>query len=238
VIPRAAYRLQFHAGFTFADAVPLAPYLARLGISHLYASPIAKARSGSTHGYDVVDPTMVNPELGGEEAFRELAGAFRAEGLGVILDIVPNHMAVGGDDNRWWLDVLENGEASAYAAFFDIDCKVLAPFLGAPYGQALAAGDIRLESGPDGQLAAVAYGRHRFPIRPQDRQAVLAEGIRRFDPGAEAGRARLHDLLERQNFRLAWWRTAGEEINWRRFFDITELSRPCTPCRCASMPRV
>ena len=109
MIPRATYRLQFTAGFRFADAAALAPYLARLGISHVYASPVFAARPGSTHGYDVTDPTRLNPELGGEDDFRAMAAAFRADGLGLILDIVPNHMGVGGASNRFWLSVLEWG---------------------------------------------------------------------------------------------------------------------------------
>jgi len=236
MIPRATYRLQFHSGFTFDDAARLAPYFARLGISHVYASPIGTARAGSMHGYDVVDPTAISPELGGEDAFRAMAAALRQAGIGVILDIVPNHMAVGGDDNRWWLDVLEKGEKSAHAEFFDIDWrpadpalhgKVLAPFLGAPYAEALAGGDVTLNYG-DGALAAMAYGAHRFPIRREDYAEVLADGVdgvaARYDAKTDDGRARLHALLERQNFRLAWWRTAGDEINWRRFFDVTELA--------------
>ncbi|MDO8411079.1 MAG: malto-oligosyltrehalose synthase [Phenylobacterium sp.] len=231
--PTATYRLQFHAGFTFADGAGLAGYLRDLGVSHLYASPIAVARAGSTHGYDVVDPTAINPALGGEDGFRQMAAAFRAAGLGIILDIVPNHLAVGGADNAWWLDVLEKGEASAFARLFDIDWrprdpvlqgKVLAPFLGAPYGQALAGGDIRLEAGPDGSLWAMAYGHHRFPIRAADRAEVFALGLEAYDPANETGLGRLHDLLEHQAYRLAWWQTAGDEINWRRFFDITELA--------------
>ena len=235
MIPRATYRVQFHGGFTFADAIPLAPYWASLGISHVYASPIATARPGSMHGYDVVDPTQINPELGGEEGFRALAAALRQEGLGIVLDIVPNHLAVGGSENRWWLDVLENGEQSPYAGLFDIDWrpldesmtgKVLAPFLGAPYADALAAGDIRLERDEDG-ISAVAYDIHRFPIRPDDQEKLLAratEDLAAYDPSSSEGRARLHALLERQHFRLAWWRDAGDEINWRRFFDIIELA--------------
>ena len=106
VTPRATQRLQFHKDFTFADAEALVPYFAELGVSHLYASPVTAARKGSLHGYDVVDPTRINPELGGEDGFRALVAALKFHGLGVILDIVPNHMAVGGSDNRWWLDVL------------------------------------------------------------------------------------------------------------------------------------
>ena len=236
MIPRATYRLQFRKEFTFADAAPLAPYLARLGISHVYASPIGTARAGSAHGYDQVDPTRINPELGGEAGFRALVAALKAEGLGVILDIVPNHMAVGQADNRWWLDVLEHGPHSRHAQLFDINWdpadpalqgKVLAPFLGAPYAEALAAGDLQLKRDPGtGKLAVWAYDAHCFPLRPEDQDA-LAPGEdphRRLDARQPDGRARLHDLLERQHHRLAWWRTAGDEINWRRFFDITELA--------------
>jgi (1->4)-alpha-D-glucan 1-alpha-D-glucosylmutase len=224
--PRATYRLQFHKDFTFDGAVPLAPYLARLGISHLYSSPILTARAGSTHGYDVVDHTHINPELGGAEAFERLAAALKAEGIGIIVDIVPNHMAVGGADNPWWLDVLENGDASRYARFFDVQFdtpdadlqgKILAPFLGAPYGEVLQSGDLKLVCDARGKVA-VAYHHHRFPIRPEDQASTAAEFDKYADPDA------LHELLERQNFRLAWWRTAGDQINWRRFFDITELA--------------
>lgn len=231
--PTATYRLQFHADFTFADGAAQAGYLRDLGVSHVYASPIAVARAGSTHGYDVVDPTAINPALGGEDGFRKMVATLRSQGLRVILDIVPNHLAVGGSENAWWLDVLEKGEASAFAEVFDIDWrpqdpalqgKVLAPFLGAPYGEALAEGDIRLETGPDGSVWAMAYDHHRFPIREADRAEVLAIGLGAYDPATEPGRARLHDLLERQAYRLAWWQSAGDEINWRRFFDITELA--------------
>jgi (1->4)-alpha-D-glucan 1-alpha-D-glucosylmutase len=236
MIPHATYRLQFHKGFTFADGAALAPYLAQLGISHLYSSPIGTARAGSTHGYDQIDPTTINPELGGEDGFRALVAACKREGLGVILDIVPNHMAVGGADNRWWLDVLERGEASPYAQMFDIDWrppdpalqgKVLAPFLGQPYGASLASGALKLVHDPAAAaLAVVAHETHRFPIRREDYDEVLngPGGVAAFDSSATDGAARLHDLLERQAYRLAHWRVAGDEINWRRFFDITELA--------------
>lgn len=228
--PRATYRLQFHRGFPFEAALPLVPYLADLGISHVYASPILMARTGSPHGYDVIDPTRVNPELGGEEGLRELTAALRQSGLGLIVDIVPNHMAVGGDDNPWWLDVLEQGPASPYAGFFDIDWhpgtpglegKLLAPFLGRSYGEALAAGEIRLvhEGRP-----ALRYFEHLFPLRPEDQEALRAADPADYEGTDEAGRARLHALLERQHYRLAWWRTAADEINWRRFFDINGLA--------------
>ena len=234
----ATYRLQLHSDFTFADAEARAPYLASLGVSHVYASPIATARAGSRHGYDVVDPTTISQELGGEPAFRSLASTLRAHGLGIILDIVPNHMAVGARDNRWWLDVLEKGQASEHAAFFDIDWsppdlalqgKVLAPFLGAPYAEALSSGEIVLEfEAATGRLTVVASRTHGFPVRSEDYAEVLAGGpdalAQRYDGGDPEGRAALHALLERQHYRLCWWRNAGDEINWRRFFDITELA--------------
>jgi len=245
--PRATYRLQFHSGFTFADAEGLAPYLASLGVSHVYASPITTARSGSTHGYDVVDPTRINPELGGEQGFRALVARLRAHGLGVILDIVPNHMAVGGSDNRWWLDVLENGRRSAFAPIFDIDWspadpalkdRLLAPFLGLPYARALANGDIRLDFEADlARLSVLVHGTHRFPLRREDYAPLLArigasvldrtsfQALAQWlDPADAQGRMRLHVLLEQQHYRLAHWQVAGDEINWRRFFDITELA--------------
>jgi (1->4)-alpha-D-glucan 1-alpha-D-glucosylmutase len=282
---RATARLQFHAGFTLDDAVPLVPYFAQLGISHVYASPILKARPGSTHGYDIVDHGQINPELGGEAALGRLVAALKTAGLGLILDIVPNHMGVGGEDNAWWLDVLEWGRQSPYAGFFDIDWeppdrmlqnRLLAPFLGAPYGEVLASGDLTLRfDAAAGQFHA-QYFEHRFPIAPQHYThilraagepaledlaqhfgriglqqrnrpaaredaarghralaefaghasgAALIEGaVAAFDPREEAGRDRLHRLLERQHYRLAWWRAAADEINWRRFFDITSLA--------------
>ncbi|MEB0119639.1 alpha-amylase family glycosyl hydrolase, partial [Pseudomonas sp. CCI1.2] len=150
---RATQRLQFHKGFTLDDAVPLVPYFARLGISHVYASPLLKARAGSMHGYDVVDPRVINPELGGEPALRRLVSALREHGMGLILDIVSNHMAVGGSDNPWWLDLLEWGRRSPYADFFDIqwhspdpllEGQLLLPFLSSDYGTVLQAGEIPL----------------------------------------------------------------------------------------------
>jgi glycosidase len=120
VIPRASYRLQLNAAFTFRDASALVPYLAALGISHVYCSPYFRARAGSTHGYDVVDHNSFNPEIGDRADFEQFVAALRAHGMGHIVDIVPNHVGIGAD-NVWWMDVLENGEASIYAAFFDID---------------------------------------------------------------------------------------------------------------------
>ncbi len=202
MIPRATLRLQFHRGFTFADARALVPYFARLGVSHLYASPIAVARPGSMHGYDAIDATRVNPELGGEAGLRSLAAALAEAGLGLILDIVPNHMAAD-PANAWWADVLRRGRASRYARYFDIDWqaddKVLLPILGRPLDEALAAGELKREEG------RLSYFSHRLPLAEGDASGSLA------------------DLLARQHYRLAWWRTASDRINWRRFFDINEL---------------
>src|SRR5215207_1158288 len=120
-IPIATYRLQLSAAFTFDDAAQLVPYLKALGISHLYASPFLAARAGSTHGYDIIDHNQLNPELGGQEGFERLSEALAAAEMGLILDFVPNHMGIGFSDNQWWLDVLEWGQKSPYAASFDID---------------------------------------------------------------------------------------------------------------------
>lgn len=204
MIPRATYRLQLHSGFTFADAEAIVPYLDDLGISHLYLSPITTASRGSTHGYDVVDPTTINPELGGEEGYRSLIAALRARGMGVVIDIVPNHMGVAGDENAWWRDVLRNGRDSEFADVFDIDWSspIVLPVLGDPLPQALAQGAITVEDD-----AIVAYGEHRFPLRPDG------------DPAAS-----VEEVLERQHYRLAWWRTADDQLNWRRFFTVNELA--------------
>ncbi|MFL0413520.1 malto-oligosyltrehalose synthase [uncultured Sphingomonas sp.] len=211
MIPRATYRLQFHVGFTFADAEAIVPYLDDLGISHVYASPITSAVPGSTHGYDVVDPTRINPELGGEEGFRSLVAALQARGMGVIIDIVPNHMGVADGANPWWNDVLRRGPDSEYARVFDIDWRrpVLLPVLGTPLRQALGDGAITLERDED-RWTIVAYGEHRFPIRDED-QATAAD-------------VPLEVLLARQHYRLGWWRSANDELNWRRFFAINELA--------------
>jgi (1->4)-alpha-D-glucan 1-alpha-D-glucosylmutase len=238
--PRATVRLQFNRDFTLDQAVPLVPYFARLGVSHVYASPLMAARAGSPHGYDIVDHGRLNPELGGEPALERLVGELRRHGMGLILDIVPNHMAVGGDDNEWWLDLLENGRHSRYAAWFDIDWtprdrlrrgRILAPFLGSAYGECLARGEITLEADAESGKIAARYFAHKFPIRPES-VLRLTEGGRRpaaevlgdYDSREPEGRARLHTLLEDQHYRLCWWRVAGDEINWRRFFDINGLA--------------
>jgi (1->4)-alpha-D-glucan 1-alpha-D-glucosylmutase len=225
-------RLQLHKGFTFADASALVPYLVDLGISHVYSSPILNARAGSIHGYDVIDPTSVNPELGGEQGLREFVSVVHGAGLGLIVDIVPNHMAVGGFDNPWWTDMLRHGRSSRYADFFDVDWetgdpdlrgKVLAPFLGRPYGEALDAGEIRLAHTSSGE-PVIRYFDSDFPIDPTNHASIAERGVAPFDPATPDGRSQLHELLERQHYRLAWWGAAGDEINWRRFFDINGLA--------------
>src|SRR3954451_21392599 len=207
--PRATYRIQFHKGFTFADAGRLVPYFARLGISHVYASPITTPRAGSMHGYDVTDSTRVNPELGGEQALRKFVAALRGAGLGLIVDIVPNHMAAVAT-NPWWFDVLRDGPQSRYAPYFDIDWnaenealrgKVLLPVLGRPLREAIQGNELKLEGDE------VRYFEHRFPLR---------HDLETSTP--------LADLLARQHYRLASWRIANDAINWRRFFDINELA--------------
>jgi (1->4)-alpha-D-glucan 1-alpha-D-glucosylmutase len=229
--PRATYRLQFHRGFTFAQAAALVPYFASLGISHLYASPIMTARAGSMHGYDTIDPTRVNPELGGEEELRRLVRQLRRHKLGLIVDIVPNHMAIGAG-NAWWMDVLARGPDSRYAKYFDINWtpsnpllrgKLLLPILGRPYAEALSAGEIMLRVADDGHLV-VRYFDHELPLAVECRDAIVPNSLGDFTEQSLAARKRLHQLLEQQYYRLAWWRCANDEINWRRFFDINELA--------------
>ncbi|MDR6873086.1 (1-_4)-alpha-D-glucan 1-alpha-D-glucosylmutase [Bosea sp. BE125] len=224
--PNSTYRLQFHKGFPFSAGRDLAAYLEELGVSHVYSSPILTARAGSIHGYDVVDYDAVNPELGGEADFRSMAEVLRRRNIGIILDIVPNHMAVGGADNRLWLDLLKHGRNSAYASWFDVDfdCpdpelngKVHAPFLGTPLREALASNALSLVAHGSGY--AVAYGEHLFPIRPDDEEEIAKAGIAAYRDATVLG-----GLIQRQNFVLDWWRNAGDRINWRRFFDITQLA--------------
>ena len=196
-IPRATYRLQFRKAFGFDEAARLAPYLARLGISHVYASPYLMARPGSTHGYDIVDHDRLNPELGGDAAFARMVAALRQNGLGQIMDFVPNHMGVGGSDNPLWLDVLEWGPDSDHAGWFDIDWepdsrylhnKLLVPFLGDQYGLELERGHLRLKCDFDaGSFAVWAYDVHKLPICPLHYDRIL--GTR--DPGPGAARRRL-----------------------------------------------
>jgi (1->4)-alpha-D-glucan 1-alpha-D-glucosylmutase len=283
--PRATYRLQFGPQFGFRHAAALVPYLARLGISHLYASPYLRARPGSTHGYDIVDHSALNPELGTEDSFRELARSLRSHGLGQILDFVPNHMGIGGADNPAWLSVLEWGQESPYASWFDIDWdpdrrylagKVLVPLLGDQYGVELEAGRLALRfDAQEGSFAVWAYGTHKLPICPLDygqilgdeepaleqlgdafaelsahralaqqnavelkqelaRSAAASPSTRSAIAAAEArlnGRPgdlsswrALHQLIQSQHWRVAHFRVAADDINYRRFFNINELA--------------
>jgi (1->4)-alpha-D-glucan 1-alpha-D-glucosylmutase len=304
-IPLATYRLQFNRDFTFANATELVPYLAALGITHCYASPYLRARPGSTHGYDIIDHNLLNPEIGSKEDFENFVATLRQHGMGHILDIVPNHMGVMGSDNAWWLDVLENGEASSYAEFFDIDWqplkdelqgKVLVPVLGDQYGSILDLGELKLTFDKDKGEFSIFYHQHRFPVDPKEYSRLLALGLEQLEPslGAshtdflelqslisafnhlpgrqestaekKAERIRdkeihkrrlaalclrssetskfidenvqringtpgnpssfdsLHELIKAQAYRLAYWRVAADDINYRRFFDINDLA--------------
>jgi (1->4)-alpha-D-glucan 1-alpha-D-glucosylmutase len=284
-VPRATYRLQFRKEFGFDDAAALAPYLARLGVSHLYASPYLKARPGSAHGYDIVDHDQLNPDLGDADAFRRLVAALRDNALGQLLDFVPNHMGVGGADNPLWLNVLEWGPDSAFSGWFDIDWdpdrrylrdKLLAPFLGNQYGIELEAGRLRLKfNAAAGSFAIWAYGAHELPIcplhyarilgsehpvlerigdsfaglpawRPQverrashlkatlatqaiehpDVRAAITAATDRFNgrDGVFDSWTTLDALIQDQYWRLAHFRVAADDINYRRFFNINELA--------------
>lgn len=181
-IPRAVYRLQFGRELTFAAAEALVPYLAELGISHCYASPLLKARRGSTHGYDIIDHNAFNPEIGTADEFRRFSDTLRRHGMGLMLDIVPNHMGVLRGDNGWWLDVLENGQASAHAAYFDIDWEpassdmqgqVLLPVLGDHYGRVLENGELVLNFSPEQGEFHIQYYDHRFPVDPREYPRIL-----------------------------------------------------------------
>jgi (1->4)-alpha-D-glucan 1-alpha-D-glucosylmutase len=233
----ATYRLQLNACFTLHDARARVPYLKQLGISHLYLSPVLAARRGSTHGYDVADPTYVSQELGGEEAFGALATDVHAHGMGIVLDIVPNHMGIG-PENPYWDDLLERGPQSRYADWFDVEWrasarrlagKVLLPVLGDTLERVLERDEIALDASDQGVRAR--YFDHHFPIDPSTLPEELELAMR--DPWArdvvaewtkgEAGRARLHELLARQHYELAFWRSAQRDLNYRRFFDVNEL---------------
>lgn len=301
-VPSSTYRLQLGAACHFRAVQALVPYLASLGIGAVYLSPVLQARSGSPHGYDTVDHGRLNTELGGAAEFESMAQAIRDRGLGLLLDVVPNHMGVDPVENRAWRDVLEHGPSARHADWFDIDWepvtqtlrhKVLLPILGDQYGAVLDRGEIRLACREGG--LAIVYGRHCLPFNPEmvplvfegtlgalrdgtidpdaahelteiiaafgrlpaytvrdqvrrdtrrrDAQAaserlarlLSADGaVRAFvkrsvdaingQPGVPASFDRLHTLLEHQAYRLAYWRTAFDEINYRRFFDINELA--------------
>ncbi len=234
---RATYRLQLEPDFDFDQAAGIVPYLAALGVSHVYCSPIFEAVPGSRHGYDIIDPAKVRGELGGVEGRARFVAALRAHGLGLIADIVPNHVALEG--NAWWIDVLRHGTSSACFPFFDVDlsadpyagpdsAKLLIPILGEPYGRELEAG--RLQLVLQGDKPLVAYSVNRFPLSITSQAALADEpegrgpdGLAATIAALNADRTRLHALLEAQHYRLTWWRLARDESPYRRFFDVNGL---------------
>jgi (1->4)-alpha-D-glucan 1-alpha-D-glucosylmutase len=284
-IPLATYRVQFNQDFRFQDAIAILPHLHRLGISHLYASPIFAAREGSMHGYDVVDPNRLNPALGAPEDFDALVDALLDRGMGLLLDIVPNHMAAS-PENRWWMDVLENGSASPYASYFGINWgspdktvqdKIFLPILGEPYGRVLDRGELKISYEQSGFF--LNYYAHRLPIAPVSYARILKPGsepllaipdfclllesLDRLPPRTatewEALESRyrekdaikqrlwavvqqdqsvrdhiqrnleamtadeLDEIIQEQPYRIAFWKVATERINYRRFFDVSDL---------------
>jgi len=300
-VPVATYRVQLHVGFTFGQASEAVPYLHALGVSHLYTSPYLQAAAGSTHGYDVVDPTRLNAEIGTEAEHAALCQALAERGMGHVLDIVPNHMGVEDPSNRWWQDMLEHGEASPHAATFDIEWqganpqtgrRVLLPVLGDHYGKLLEAGELQLRFDAAQGRLQVGYWEHAFPLDPRSYAQVLgavappaaepahelaevASLVDAFgqlppqgsvDPqqrtarlrdaplyqrrladlaasrpwvagwiqaclarlngqaGEPAGADALDSVLQAQAYRLADWRVAGDDINYRRFFDVNALA--------------
>jgi (1->4)-alpha-D-glucan 1-alpha-D-glucosylmutase len=205
-IPIATYRVQLTADFDFDAAAAIVPYLKALGITHLYASPFMKARQGSTHGYDIVDHTKFNPELGGEAGFERLSRSLQQNGLGLILDFVPNHVGVHFADNPWWLDVLEWGPASPHAVSFDIDWDilpyrarggVLLPIIGSSYGEALEKGDIELRYDPDEGSFSAWYFEHRLPIAPERYSEILRSIVKEAGAEQDTAGERLLDLASR-----------------------------------------
>jgi (1->4)-alpha-D-glucan 1-alpha-D-glucosylmutase len=307
-IPTATYRLQLNRAFTFRDAAAIVPYLSALGISHCYLSPYLRARPGSMHGYDIIDHSSLNPEIGTPEDYEHFVAELHRLGMGQILDIAPNHMGVMGSDNAWWLDVLENGEASQYADFYDIDWdpikdelqgKVLVPILGDQYGNVLENGELKLTFDVEHGEFSIFYHHHRFPVDPTEYPRILNFHIERLQeklganhedvlelqsiatafghlpgrrslgpeqraernrekevqkrrlatlcarsaavreflisnveafngtPGTPSSFDALHELIKAQAYRLAQWRAAADDINYRRFFDTNDLAALC-----------
>src|SRR4051812_20305669 len=231
---RATYRVQLHAEFTLRDALAIVPYLEQLGVSHLYASPILAARKGSRHGYDVIDPKRVNPELGTEADLRALADALHQRGMGLLVDIVPNHMGAT-KENAYWEDVLAHGEQSPYAKWFDIewgmhdDRRLVLPILSDHLDVVLSRGELKVQVTESG--ARLAHFDNSVPLSPDSLPETLQ--LAQLDPAAQAeatamysgpdGIERLRALLDRQHYRLLGWRRGPREINYRRFFDVNDL---------------
>ncbi|HHL0034828.1 malto-oligosyltrehalose synthase [Enterobacter mori] len=208
MIPSATYRIQFRNGMTFDRVVALIPYFRDLGISHLYASPVFTATTDSTHGYDVTDPNEIDPAIGGRDGFNRMAAALRQAGMGLILDIVPNHMSTSLE-NRWWRDVIEHGKQSRYARYFDIDWSrpLTLPFLGDTFEAELEKGAIRLHRDSVTNKAALVYYDTAYPL----------------NPGTWDENKSIDELHEAQSWRLMSWREAPKQLSWRRFFEITGL---------------
>ncbi len=285
-IPKSTYRLQLHKGFTFDDATSIAEYLRELGVSHVYSSPYLQAAPESMHGYDVVDHRRVNEELGGASAHKRFCEKLGEQKLGQVLDIVPNHMSLGRENQYWW-DVLENGTSSRYASFFDIDWqpqeerlrdKVLVPILGDQYGRVLQSGGIKVKR--NGSCFFVTAAEQEFPVSPPSLTAILVraaeyaksdtmsflaasygrlpvpeywdrrlimtrhrdktvlngmlsrlctedptacESIDRSVSELNANQDGLDDFLNQQSYRLAYWKTADQQLGYRRFFDVNTL---------------
>jgi (1->4)-alpha-D-glucan 1-alpha-D-glucosylmutase len=228
-IPRATYRLQFNEYFRLQDASALVPYLHELGISHVYASPLFKACAHSSHGYDVCDFSQLNPEIGTEIDLEKLVAALRAHDMGLVLDIVPNHMGICGPDNIWWWDVLKKGRSSRFADYFDIDWqpsnpdvrgKILVPVLGDEYERILMNHELQI--GVESHALTLRYHDHLFPLSPDSETGLPREAveIQKFNSDLE----RLDGLINQQHYRLACFLEGDRELNYRRFFAISSLA--------------
>ncbi|WP_313760583.1 malto-oligosyltrehalose synthase [Rhizobium sp.] len=214
-IPTSTYRLQFRDGMTFDTAIDFIPYLKSLGISHLYASPIFTATSGSTHGYDVIDCNEIDPAIGGRDGFERLSAALRAAGLDLIIDIVPNHMAAS-TENAWWADVLKFGADSRYAGHFDIDWsqRLTLPILGKSFDEALADGEFELKRDPHTGEWSLAYFESLLPLSP-DSAALISGDLK--------DRSLISSVHDQQSWRLTFWQDAARTLSYRRFFEVTGL---------------
>ena len=225
--PASTYRVQLSFTFTLHDLAEQVPYLAELGITDVYLSPISAATPGSTHGYDIVDHDAIDPERGGCDGWRKLCDAVRAHAMGLVVDVVPNHMAAHPVFNRLWRQVLRDGPSSPASRYFDVDWrpltglirdKVLLPVLEEPYGETLQHMIIHIER--DAQECRVRYQALHLPLAPGSIDPNIS------DDAIEAINAephRIHEVLEAQHYRLAYWRAANDEVNYRRFFDVNEL---------------